>query len=115
MFQAPWSPSLLSEINGDEAQLKPFFTNYTTPVFWTTSLSMMVTGSMTSKLDARWLVADHVQLLFCNSQCTVAGLFWFLLVDLLLTRSNDQVRALIHPDRGCPAVELAGGPRRAAL
>jgi hypothetical protein len=33
-----------------------------------------------------------------------------MLVDLLLTRSNDQVRALIHPDRGCPAVELAGGP-----
>jgi hypothetical protein len=33
-----------------------------------------------------------------------------MLVDLLLTRSNDQVRALIHPDRGCPAVKLAGGP-----
>jgi hypothetical protein len=33
-----------------------------------------------------------------------------VLVDLLLTRSNDHVRALIHPDRGCPAVELAGGP-----
>jgi hypothetical protein len=38
------------------------------------------------------------------------GVIAEVLVDLLLTRSNDQVRALIHPDRGCLAVKLASGP-----